>query len=82
MTALLLATLAAFSVNVMLLTTHVLSAEVPDENGSGARAGWAARAVLNKQCRRVFRTSQEQRSGPQNESEPMPLRGMLQFVTR
>ena len=38
MTALLLATLAAFSVNVMLLTTHVLSAEVPDENGSGAVA--------------------------------------------
>jgi hypothetical protein len=80
MTALLLVTLAAVSEKVMLLTTHVES--LAEMGGKGrARALLAASAVLNRQCSRVLATSQLQRSGPQNESAPMSLGGMLQVLS-
>jgi hypothetical protein len=79
MTALLLTSLAAPAAKVMLLITHVASAA--DVGGSGevrrgeaARKEFGARAVLNRQCRRVLATSQEHKSGPQNESAPISLR--------
>ena len=80
MTALLLVTLAALSEKLMLLTTHVESLAEMGGKGS-ARAPFDARAVLNRQCSRVLATSQLQRSGPQNESAPMSLGGMLRVLS-
>jgi hypothetical protein len=72
MTAPLLSSLAAPAAKVMLLTTHVASAADAEVEGA-AREAVEASAVLNRQCKRAPATSQEQRSGPQNDSEPISL---------
>lgn len=76
MTGLLLTSLAAAAENVLLVTTQVV---LPAVNGGEecGREGCDARAVLNRQCRRVLATSQAHRSGPQNARAPISLRGSV-----